>query len=75
MLNDQNECVIDPNNNNGPSDLKCAEWDWDNGICMKCAHRHIFNLEGMCVPVSDSCREWNGMGDCTSCYGGFELDA
>lgn len=58
--------------NNQPSDFGCAEWDWDNQICLKCSFRFIQTDSG-CTPVSDNCASFNDQGDCTECYKGFEI--
>ena len=57
-----------------PSDLGCALWDWDEQICLECSERWTFRLDGICIPVSDQCKEHDVKGSCTSCYRGYQLD-
>ena len=56
------------------SDVGCATWNWDKQICLKCSSRFIFNKNGVCVPVSDSCSAWDSNGACLSCYNGYILN-
>ena len=64
------ECVWDPSNDKGPSDLGCKTWDWDNQICLECSDRWVMTVDG-CVPVSDHCAEHDDKGACVSCYPGY----
>ena len=57
-----------------PSDVGCAQWDWDRQLCLQCSKRWVFNSQRVCVPVSDQCATHNGAGDCASCYKGYRLD-
>ena len=41
-------------NNQGPSDLGCKTWDWDNQVCLECSKNWISTKDG-CVPVNDHC--------------------
>lgn len=69
-------CILSPSNNRRPSDLGCADWDWNNDKCLTCSNWYFFNANGVCVPVSDLCATYDSTtGDCTSCFKGFTLDA
>ena len=65
-------CVIDEDRQQ-VTDLLCAEWDWDNQICLACAQRARKNVNGICVPLDDLCRTFDAAGDCLQCYKGYEL--
>jgi hypothetical protein len=54
-----------------PSNVGCAQWK--NAVCTSCSAKYYFNHDNVCVAVSDSCREWNSNGDCTSCYYGYAV--
>ena len=56
------------------SDLGCGKWNWDKKVCLECSHRFVFNGQGVCVPVSDNCRNWDSAGSCTDCYAGYVLN-
>lgn len=59
--------------NIGPSDLGCAEWNWDNQICIACS-RNWVALNGVCEKVSPLCNTYNNVtGACTSCFSGYAL--
>ena len=60
-LSDSGECLLSRINVNPPSDPGCAEWDWDNQICLRCAPRWIMGSNG-CLPISDFCRTHNDDG-------------
>lgn len=66
-------CVASPSNNAKPSDIGCAQWDWDNQICLKCSKNWVFNTKGTCIQVSSQCLTSNTNGQCTSCYKGYDL--
>lgn len=70
---EENKCVIDPKTLETPENKNCAFWDWDNSICLTCAHRTAFNFNGICVPLSDLCKEFNENNDCIACYFGYQL--
>ena len=55
------------------TDLNCAQWDWDNQVCLKCATDSYFNTNGRCTKKDVLCREVNQNGVCTSCYKGYRL--
>ena len=67
-------CVIDPVNLNGPSDLGCKTWDWDNQICLECSQRWRFNAQGVCTPLDDNCKAFNDQGVCTECFRGYIIE-
>lgn len=54
-----------------PSNVGCAVWK--KGACEACSVKYYFNHDHVCTQVSDSCREWNANGECTSCYYGYEV--
>jgi hypothetical protein len=56
------------------TDVGCANWDWNNQVCLSCSARYIFNSNHICIPVSDNCNSWGSSGACTSCYSGFVLN-
>lgn len=60
-------------NEQGPSDAGCAQWNWDQQRCLQCAERWVM-LNGSCAPVDDYCSTWNNNGACTSCYKGYRLE-
>ncbi len=55
-------------------DLGCANWDWNNKICISCSFRWILTVNKTCVPVSDFCKTYNSSGSCTSCFTGYVLE-
>ena len=56
-----------------PSDLGCKTFK--NGACVECSKYWVFNSAGVCVPVSDLCKEYDAAnGQCTSCFNGFVLN-
>ena len=69
-----NNCVLSAINQQGPSDLGCAEWDWDNQVCLQCSERFVFNSQGICVQVSDDCASFGANGLCQTCYKGYVVD-
>ena len=46
---------------------------FDNGnICAQCSDRYYKDNQGICQPVNQNCKTYNGKdGACTSCYDGF----
>ena len=64
------ECVADAIE--GPSDLGCKTWDWDNRICLECSARYVM-IDGACVAVSDHCAEHDEAGACVACYKGYSV--
>jgi hypothetical protein len=65
------QCVLAPQN--GPSDVGCAQWDWNNQVCLKCSQGWIFNVYGVCQSVSSQCKAYDNSGRCTDCYKGYAL--
>ena len=66
------ECVWDEFNDQGPSDLGCKTWDWDNQVCLECSARWVMTDAG-CIPVDDHCAEHDDSGACTQCFKGYLL--
>ena len=58
-----------------PSDPGCNLWNQANDVCLRCSQRHYFDIFQKCQPVNDLCADWNNQGDCTSCYGGYDLQS
>ena len=56
-----------------PSDLGCKLWDWASQVCISCSTNWVFNQNGVCIPVSSQCRTFSELGQCTSCYQGYDL--
>ena len=55
------------------TNLGCKKINPD-GSCDTCSDRYYKDSEGICQPVSTSCRTYNAKnGDCTGCYGGYIL--
>ena len=52
-------------------DPNCKEYL--NGKCSACSNRHFAGTDGKCVPVNPLCKDYNLVGNCTSCYPGFSL--
>jgi len=67
------DCVASNSNTAHPSDLGCSIWDWDNQVCLTCANRWAFNINKVCVPVSDQCASADKNGNCLTCYQGYDL--
>jgi len=61
--------------NTAPSDAGCGTWDWKNQKCLECSNNWVFNGSGVCVPVSDQCNTFDRLGNCFSCYLGYNLVA
>ena len=72
-LNKKGECVWSAFNDEGPSDLGCKTWDWDNQICLECSHFWHMTDYG-CVPNDDFCSKHASDGTCSSCYPGYILN-
>ena len=70
---EEGQCVWDEMNDQGPSDLGCKTWDWDNQVCLECSARWVMTASG-CVPVSDHCAAHDDSGACSSCYKGYVLE-
>ena len=66
-------CVFSASNNANPSDIGCANWDWDNLVCLACSDKWVFNGEGVCVAVNDHCSTHGDNGNCLTCYKGYDL--
>jgi len=64
-------CQLDINQQ--PTDLGCANWDWSRQICLQCSNNYVFNINGVCIPVSDQCATFDTTGACVSCYKGYRL--
>ena len=64
------ECVADEPQ--GPTDLGCKTWDWDNQVCLECSARWV-QIDGVCVAISDNCREHDANAECTACYKGYSV--
>ena len=58
----------------GPSDLGCKKWDWNNKKCLECSERWTFGSAGTCIPVGNDCKTYNSNGQCTDCYKGYNLN-
>lgn len=44
------------------------------GICKACSERYYFDFQFECIAVSPFCQTYDAnSGDCTSCYGGYQL--
>ena len=69
----EGQCLFSDFNNARPSDLGCGTWDWDNQVCLKCSNNWFFNVNNVCIPVSDQCKAHAENGDCTECYKGYEI--
>ena len=69
----EGDCVYSPDNTMSPPDLGCGTWDWKNLKCLACSNRWAFNDQGICVPVSDLCKEHNEAGACVACFKGYDL--
>ncbi len=72
VLNSAKQCIV--SNQTVATDAGCKKWDWENQICLECSSRFVFNLQGKCQKVDDSCRQFNGRGQCTSCYKGYVIN-
>ena len=71
-LLENGDCVLDTSRPE-IEDLLCAEFQ--EGICLSCAERAFFNVDGKCTPVNDNCNTWDRMtGECLTCYKGYELN-
>ena len=66
-------CEFSSFNTAAPSDLGCASWNWDSQVCLQCSNKWVFNANGICVPVSDSCSTNDQTGACTGCFAGYIL--
>jgi len=66
-------CVFSKSNNAQPSDLGCANWDWNNQICLSCSKGYTLNSNKICTAVSTQCNAYDTQGLCTSCYQGYDL--
>ena len=55
------------------SDAGCAEWNWDQDVCVKCSHYWFMN-NGLCASVSPYCKSYDqANGQCTTCFSGYNL--
>ena len=66
-------CVYSPANTAAPADLGCANWDWNNQVCLACSKRWAFNANKICVPVADQCATHADNGNCLACFKGYDL--
>jgi hypothetical protein len=66
-------CLFSNSNTEGPSDAGCKTWSWTEKVCKECSTKWAFNANGLCVPVSDLCREHDTAGLCTACFKGYEV--
>lgn len=49
----------------GPSDIGCKLWDWENLECLECSSRWTFSDDKenkRCIPVSDECKNHDEKG-------------
>lgn len=56
------------------SDVGCAQWDWNNQVCISCSQGWVFSTNKICTPVNSQCASSNSAGVCTSCYQGYNLN-
>lgn len=54
-----------------PTDLGCKTWKGD--LCLECSDKWVFNSNKACIPVSDLCKTNTEVGECSSCYYGYDL--
>ncbi len=40
---------------------------YNGGACTECAYRYVL-ISGLCKAVDVSCKTWNSVGACTSCF-------
>ena len=79
VLDDNNNvvnvtCQVIPNTDAAAViDIGCRRFE--NGACAECSQFWYFNADGVCGPVSDLCRTFNGAnGHCLTCYQGYALN-
>lgn len=64
-------CNFSPSNTAPVSDPGCSLW---NGtVCLSCSKNWVFNSNGICVTVHDTCRTFDASGVCTGCYLGYSV--
>lgn len=64
-------CVYSALNTRAPEDAGCRTWN--NGVCTECSTNWVFNVNGLCIPVSDLCKTFDKNGQCLTCYYGYDL--
>ena len=67
------KCIIQDLTLIVPADKGCADWNWNDRICLSCSSHWFMNADGVCVPVSDLCKSSDPNGACTACYSGYDL--
>lgn len=47
---------------------------WENGVCIECSARFVFNANQVCCEIKPQCKTFNvAVGICEECYQGFKV--